>query len=77
MVESKSIKINLKELIQDFIFAYADKDDDAVEELKISFEEVYYKQTPKIKRSMVRYVINHSCVKENLKISEYFRSFSN
>lgn len=75
MVESKSIKINLKDLIEDFIFAYVDKDDDAVERLKLSFEGVYYKQTPKIKNSIIKYVINHPCVKENIKINKYFRSF--
>jgi len=75
MIESKTVKINLKELIEDFIFAYADKNEELVEELQIKFELVYNKQKPYIRKSMVSYVINHSCVKENVKIMEYFMSF--
>jgi hypothetical protein len=75
MIESKTIKINLKEVIQDFTFAYADRDNELVKELQNDFEEVYLKQSDKIQSDMIRYLTNHSCVKDDTKILMYFSSF--
>ena len=77
MIESKTIKINLKELIEDFIFAYADKNEEMVEELQVKFKRVYNKQAFRIRKSMIKYITNHSCAKDNIKIIDYFNSFPN
>ena len=43
MSESKTVSINLKQLIADlvFAFAFADKDEDNINDVKSKFEEVY------------------------------------
>ncbi len=76
MNESKTVKINLKKLIEDFIFGYADKDEDSLEILKRDFERTYNAQAEDIKKAIIKFIINNVYVKENKKMFKYFNTFS-
>lgn len=75
MNESKTVRINLKNLIEDFIFAYADKDEDSLNTLKEDFERTYTAQAEHIKKAMIKFIINNVYVKENKKMFKYFNTF--
>lgn len=75
MNESKTVKINLKKVIEDFIFAYADKNEDSINSLKESFEKKYSSQTTEIKKAIIKFIMNNPYVKENKKMYKYFSSF--
>ena len=78
MSESKTVSINLKQLIADlvFAFAFADKDEDNINDVKSKFEEVYILQNISMQSNIINYLLNNKVVQDNKKLIDYFNTFS-
>lgn len=75
MSESKTVKINLKQLIADLVFAFTDKNKDNINSVKEHFESVFNAQGDSMKNSIISYLVANNVVKDNVKVLKYFKSF--
>lgn len=75
MGHSKTVKINLKQLIADLIFAFSDKDENAIKDVKSKFEEVYSIQNTMMKNNIIKYLLSNKVVLDNKKLYNYFVEF--
>lgn len=75
MTQNKTIKINLKNLIADLLFASIDKNEGLVKELKKEFEVIYGNQNIIMKNNILKYLLSNNVVKENKNLLEYFIQF--
>lgn len=76
MSESKTVSINLKQLIADLVFAFADKNEDNINDVKSKFEEVYILQNISMQSNIINYLLNNKVVQDNKKLIDYFNTFS-
>lgn len=75
MIESKTVKINLKQLIADLVFAFTDKNEDNINSVKEHFETVFDAQGERMKHNIISYLLSNDVVKDNIKVLKYFKSF--
>lgn len=75
MNESKTVKINLKQLIADLVFAFTDKNQDVIESVKKDFEGILELQSDSMKSSIMKYLLSNNVVQDNKKVLKYFKSF--
>lgn len=76
MTETKNIKINLKNFIEDMLIALQSKDEDSINELDDKFYHFYYSQTDKIKDEVLYYLKQTKLVVENDCLVSYLSKFS-
>jgi len=77
MGQSKTVKINLKQLIANLIFAFADKNQENVERIKNDFELIYNNESVSMKGNIIQYLLSNKIVQDNEKLLNYFNTFSN
>jgi hypothetical protein len=77
MNDRKTIKINLKQVVEDMIFANACKDSKALKTVKDNFEGIYNYQSGDIRQAISKYLMGNTLVTNDLLLSEYFTNFLN
>jgi hypothetical protein len=75
MSESKTVKINLKQLIADLVFAFTDKNEDNINLIKQRFEKFFNLQNVIMKDNIINYLLSNNVVQDNKKLLKYFKSF--
>lgn len=77
MDDQKTIKINLKQTIEDMVFAIACRDSKELKRIKNNFEEVYKYQSGEIRQGITKYLLGNTVVTSDEALSKYFIGFLN
>ena len=76
MTETKTIKINLKQFIEDLLISFSSNEEDGIKELDEKFKHFYDPLSDKMKDEVLYYVKQTKLVSENNCLTKYFSSFS-
>lgn len=67
---TKTIKFNIKQFIEDYIFCVESKDGQGEKELLKKFDKVFYSSSVAVKASMQMYLFNSRVAREYPKLHE-------
>jgi hypothetical protein len=76
MTESKIIKINLKNFVEELLIAFSSNDEDSTKELDEKFKHFYASETDDMKDNVKHYIKGCKLVSENKCLIKYFEQFS-
>lgn len=71
----KVVKMDLKRLVEDMLYAYTSSDSDSLESLKWEFTEFYSEQESKVRESTLKFLLGYNQVRDNKLISSFFNTF--
>ena len=69
-METRSIKFNIKQFIEEYVYCIESKDEDGELELLERFNKVFYSSTPPVQGGIQTFLFNNRIAKEYPKIQE-------